>query len=308
MRAINLLCYAPVPYLYDYLSGSTHNGEPSSPSASISAALKGEEPGTGSGLPASYVNNIYGPDHGWREGSYCCNVVVCKKIYATLPEGFTPDGNVWLFLDVTGADGSEQGFSGSGVTFGMNRFPADAEGVFVTFPDNDIGSGGRVADARPPDLGRLEIDQLPGIRGLFKSISFQKRVRGRNIMILCYNLTRQLMVDADNCRINTKPSLFFGERPVWELRFLEGEPGSAGTASDLSHIVSYRVAIDTDWNSATEPMCRTVEGIDKSRAAEGVLLVPVNANTQNYLSKIEAKSRSTRRSSCADSMRTALSC
>lgn len=108
-------------------------------------------------------------------------------------------------------------------------------------------------------------------------------------MILCYNLTRQLMVDADNCRINTKPSLFFGERPVWELRFLEGEPGSAGTASDLSHIVSYRVAIDTDWNSATEPMCRTVEGIDKSRAAEGVLLVPVNANTQNYLSKIEGK-------------------
>lgn len=141
MRAVNLLCYAPVPYLYDYLSGSTHNGEPSSPSASISAALKGEEPGTGSGLPASYVNNIYGPDHGWREGSYCCNVVVCKKIYATLPEGFTPDGNVWLFLDVTGADGSEQGFSGSGVTFGMNRFPADAEGVFVTFPDNNIGSG-----------------------------------------------------------------------------------------------------------------------------------------------------------------------
>ena len=81
-------------------------------------------------------------------------------------------------------------------------------------------------------------------------------------MILCYNLTRQLMVDADNCRINTKPSLFFGERPVWELRFLEGEPGSAGTASDLSHIVSYRVAVDTDWNSATEPMCRTVEGIE----------------------------------------------
>ena len=108
-------------------------------------------------------------------------------------------------------------------------------------------------------------------------------------MILCYNLTRQLMVDADNCRINTKPALCFGERPVWEIRFFEGEPGSAGTAADLSHIVSYRSAIDTDWNSATEPMCRTVEGIDKSRAAEGILLIPINANTQNYLAKIEGK-------------------
>ena len=141
MRAINLLCYAPVPYQYDCLSGSTHNGKPSSPAASISSALNGEKPGTGNGLPASYVNNIYGPDHGWREGSYCCNVVICKKIYASFPENFTPDGNVWLFMNVTGADGSEQGFSGAGVRFGMNRFIADADGVFVTFPDNDIGTG-----------------------------------------------------------------------------------------------------------------------------------------------------------------------
>ena len=64
-------------------------------------------------------------------------------------------------------------------------------------------------------------------------------------MILCYNLTRQQMVDADNCRINTKPSLCFGERPVWEIRFFEGEPGSAGTdfywiadGINLHHIVN----------------------------------------------------------------------
>jgi len=141
MRAINLLLYAPVPYLYDYVSGGTHTGEPSSPAASIAAALDGVKPGTAAGNPSSYVNNIYGPDHGWREGSYCCNAVVTRKIYADLPEGFTPDNNVYLFMKVTGADGSDESFSGSRVSIGMNQFTADADGVFVEFPDNDIGTG-----------------------------------------------------------------------------------------------------------------------------------------------------------------------
>lgn len=141
MRAINLLCYAPVDYRYSYLSGSTHDGKPSSPSASIASALKGAHESVSSGTPASYVTNIYGPDHGWRKGSYCCDVTICKTIFAVLPENFTPDGNVWLFLRVAGPGGDDANFSGSGVSLGMNRFLADADGVFVTFPDNDIGSG-----------------------------------------------------------------------------------------------------------------------------------------------------------------------
>lgn len=108
-------------------------------------------------------------------------------------------------------------------------------------------------------------------------------------MILCYNLTRQLPVDLDNCRINTKPLLFFGERPMWELHFFQGEPGAAGTAADLSGVVSLRAAVDTDWNGSTVPMCRTVDGIDKSRAAEGVIGVPLDANTARYLEKLDNK-------------------
>ena len=76
MRAINLLRYAPVDYQYSYLSGSTHDGKPSSPSASIASALKGARESVSSGTPASYVTNIYGPDHGWRKGSYCCDVTI----------------------------------------------------------------------------------------------------------------------------------------------------------------------------------------------------------------------------------------
>lgn len=106
-------------------------------------------------------------------------------------------------------------------------------------------------------------------------------------MILCYNLTRQQPVDLDNCRINTKPLLFFGERPMWELHFFQGEPGTAGTVADLSNVVSLRAAVDTDWNGNTVPMCRTVDGIDKSRAAEGVIGVPLDANTARYLEKLD---------------------
>ena len=138
-KAINLLLYAPVPYLYDYLSGSTHTGVPSSPAESIAAALEGMSPGQGSGLPFSYVNNIYGPDHGWREGSYCCNVAVTTRIYADLPEGFEPDGNVYLVIKATGADGSDESFAGGGdLAVGMNVLTADQDGVFIEFPETDL--------------------------------------------------------------------------------------------------------------------------------------------------------------------------
>lgn len=133
-RAIDLLLYAPVSHKYDYLAGSTHNGIPSSPDESIASALEGVQSGTGTGLPSTYVNNIYGPDHGWREGSYCCNVVITKKIYADLPEGFEPDGNVLLVIRVMGADGDDASFAGGGeLGIGVNVLKADADGVFIEF-------------------------------------------------------------------------------------------------------------------------------------------------------------------------------
>lgn len=138
-KAINLLLYAPIPYLYDYISGSTHTGEPSSPAESVAAAIAGMIPGQGSGLPSSYVHNIYGPDHGWDEGSYCCDVAVTTRIYADLPEGFDPDGNVYLIIKVTGADGSDESFAGGGeLSVGLNILTAGQNGVFVEFPETDL--------------------------------------------------------------------------------------------------------------------------------------------------------------------------
>lgn len=137
-RAIDLLLYAPVPHKYDSVAGHTHNGIPSSPDESLASAIKGQQPGTTTGgLPSTYVHNIYGPDHGWREGSYCCNVRFTKKIYADIPEGFDPEDAVFLVIKVAGADDSDESFAGGGgLALGVNVLRADADGVFIEFPDN----------------------------------------------------------------------------------------------------------------------------------------------------------------------------
>jgi|GEM_PF-3967782 len=138
-KAIDLLRYAPVPYQYDFLSGSTHTGIPSSPAESIAAALSGLNTGTGNGLPGTSITLIYGPDHGWREGSYCCDVIITRKIYAELPEGFEPEGNIYLVIKVNGADGSDDFFAAADqLSPGVNVLTADADGVFIEFDESDL--------------------------------------------------------------------------------------------------------------------------------------------------------------------------
>ena len=141
-KAINLLLYAPVPYLYDYQYGSTHTGEPSSPAEAIDAAIAGLIPARYAGPPSSYMCLIYGPDHGWREGSYCCDIRVTTRIYTDLPEGFDPDGNVYMILKVTGADGSDESFVGGGeLSVGLNILTADQDGIFIEFTGTDLAKG-----------------------------------------------------------------------------------------------------------------------------------------------------------------------
>ena len=133
-RAVNLLRYAAVPHRYDYITGSVHTGKPSSVRESIDKALSTAVRASASGLPAAYVHNIYGPDHGWRENSYCCDIVVAKSIYAQLPENLSECSNIVLYLKVTGADGSADSFKGGGkISVGDNYFIADENGVFVEF-------------------------------------------------------------------------------------------------------------------------------------------------------------------------------
>ena len=109
-------------------------------------------------------------------------------------------------------------------------------------------------------------------------------------MNLYYNTTAQCRVDENNTRIAAKPIIHYGACPTWELHFFSGDPSETPEAVDLSDIISWRAAVDSDWNSSTEPMCRTLdEDIDASQAASGIIAVPVNANTQRYHTVVNGK-------------------
>ena len=109
-------------------------------------------------------------------------------------------------------------------------------------------------------------------------------------MNLYYNTTAQCRVDENNTRIAAKPVIHYGACPTWTIHFFSGDPGQTPEAVDLSDIVSWRAAVDSDWNSSTEPMCRTLDAdIDASQAADGIISVPVNANTQRYHTVVNGK-------------------
>ena len=101
-------------------------------------------------------------------------------------------------------------------------------------------------------------------------------------MKIFYNVTKQCRVDQGNSQVAGKPVLYLGEKPTWELQLYSGDAGTDPVEVDVSGVVSWRSAVDVDWNHATLPMCRTIDGIDKSRASTGLLGIPLNANTQNF--------------------------
>lgn len=106
-------------------------------------------------------------------------------------------------------------------------------------------------------------------------------------MDIFYNMSRQYTVDEDNCRINALPLLRFKEQPWWNIHLFKGD-GYA--TADLSGVVSARAAVDIDLASATSVMCRsTRDQIDLSRTQEGVVSVRLNANTAEFLSKVDGK-------------------
>ena len=101
-------------------------------------------------------------------------------------------------------------------------------------------------------------------------------------MDIFYNVTRQCRVDADNCRLAGNPVLYFGASPEWTIHLYTGELGETPVPLDASGIPAFRAAVDVDWTSSTTPMCRTVSGIDVSQAEDGIITVPLDANTIRF--------------------------
>ena len=108
-------------------------------------------------------------------------------------------------------------------------------------------------------------------------------------MKIYYNTTKQCLVDEFNCQVNSKPVLYFGEKPVWMLQLYQGEVGLDPVKSNVSHVISWSSAVDADWDHASDPMCRTPSGIDTSLSTDGLLSIPMNANTVSFQNKLVKK-------------------
>ena len=109
-------------------------------------------------------------------------------------------------------------------------------------------------------------------------------------MNLYYNTTAQCRVDENNVRVKDRPVLHYAACPDWIIHFFSGDPSETPTSVNLTDITAWRAAVDSDWNSSTEPMCRTLAAdIDMTQAAAGIITVPVNANTSRFLNVVNGK-------------------
>ena len=113
--AISLLRWSlrPAKCRYKMYSGDVHTGIPSSPQEAYEAALRdlevpAQRDWTGTRMH-SYVRLIYGPDHGWREGSYCCDIYDTRAVL--------PPKNLagFVMLEAVSPTGNPDDFDGVGV-------------------------------------------------------------------------------------------------------------------------------------------------------------------------------------------------
>ena len=102
-------------------------------------------------------------------------------------------------------------------------------------------------------------------------------------MDIIYDLAKKRFLDSFGlARNGFTPTLAYGEKPIWKIELVDTSRND-GTP-DVSRVSAWRSAIDTDFRSATSPMCRTTEGIVQAQGNFGIaVLVPIDSATERYL-------------------------
>ena len=93
-------------------------------------------------------------------------------------------------------------------------------------------------------------------------------------------------------RTTNVPSLIYGSAPTWELHFVQsnGEGGSIG--ANLSGAQYWTACVDNDFSQSTAPMILIPSSdIDSTLAADGIIAVELDTETQQFLSKVDGKAQ-----------------
>lgn len=99
------------------------------------------------------------------------------------------------------------------------------------------------------------------------------------------------VLDADGGILMTTPTISYQAAPNWELHFVENvESAGSLVPIDVSQAVSWNAAVDVDFTDETQPMIRTLpSAIITSGAASGIIVVPLDANTETFYQKINGR-------------------
>lgn len=99
------------------------------------------------------------------------------------------------------------------------------------------------------------------------------------------------VLDETGAILMTKPTISYQANPNWEIHFVTVNDESGDiTPVDVSQAVSWNAAVDTDFDSSTSPMIRTLpSGINSDASASGIIIVPLDAGTETFYTKVNGK-------------------
>lgn len=98
------------------------------------------------------------------------------------------------------------------------------------------------------------------------------------------------VIDSEGAFLMSSPSIGYQSYPKWELKFVKVNEDGSLEGVDVSPAVSWHAAIDTDFDSSTSPMVRTLDDeIDSSGASSGVIVVGLDAGTQGFYDKVNGR-------------------
>ncbi len=108
-----------------------------------------------------------------------------------------------------------------------------------------------------------------------------------------YFVENQNLVDSQGAKFTNEIFLGYNRLPTWYINFVTADAQTATvTAVDVSDAVTWKAAVDKDFSTETEPMCRTLNAnIDSSRADEGIIGVVIDSFTATFLAAVGTKAR-----------------
>ena len=108
--------------------------------------------------------------------------------------------------------------------------------------------------------------------------------------IIQINCDNGNLLDVDGATLMERPTLAYMAAPQWQLQFVRIDEAGNMLPVDMTSAVAFHAAVDTDFDSSTEPMVRTLDsGIDHSESVSGIFVVNLDCSTTTFYNKVNGR-------------------